>query len=828
MKKINKIVWIHIGILLLFYILFILCITKFQYVYGSNVDFFKQHATLPEYFRNLFYETGKLIPEFTLHLGSGENIFYYAYYGFLSPILLPSYLLPFLPMSIYIMIISIILLFISSLLIYYILRKNNFSYNTCFFASFLFLFSTSLTFHSHRHIMFVHYMPFLLLSLIGVHKYFHSHKSFLLILNIFLMILTSFYFSIPGILTVCIYALYEYLKLNSTFNYKDVIKFLFRIFLAIGASCFFLLPIFYIIKSGRSTNLSYNYQLFLPNTSIDFLMYGSYGVGLSAILWLSTIYQICKGKKENRVVALFLLFLTQFPIINLILNGGLYQNGKCFIPFLPLYILLIANTIETIDFKKRKWIYFLCLSIFLLKMKSLYPLLFIIDLTITLFSLYFYQTKNKSYYLIPILIISFSICIFANTQDHLMTIEEYEQNEKIKNYNYDTLLKDNVLYRFLTNNTNELNYSKAKNDYRITSYSSTTNAYYEDAFYNTFNNNDYYRNKFILNETNNLFFQQFMGVKYIMTNKKVPYGYEKIKSYEKKNLYQSENTFPIGYASSNLLNNKEFEKLSFNQQLEAFNNNIIISSKSKNANLKTLSEKIDLEYQITKVKNVTYQKKQDTYQIQSQENGKITLQLKNPIQDASLIIRFKMNDIPSCETGDTQITINGVSNKLTCQTWKYYNANETFDYILSSNENIDTLNITFAKGNYSLSDIEIYKIPNIYFKNNIQNIQKMTNIKTYTKHNILEGTIDISKDGYFLFTIPYDQGFEIKVDGQSQEYEQVNKAFLGFPIKKGSHKIELNFHAPFYNIGKKITIFSILFIGILLLFEKKSNTYDAD
>ncbi|MFQ9511209.1 MAG: YfhO family protein, partial [Lachnospiraceae bacterium] len=70
-------------------------------IYGSTIDWVTQHSIFPEYFRNQFYETGKLIPEFAFHLGGGQNMFHFSYYGFLSPIILISYFLPFVPMVSY-------------------------------------------------------------------------------------------------------------------------------------------------------------------------------------------------------------------------------------------------------------------------------------------------------------------------------------------------------------------------------------------------------------------------------------------------------------------------------------------------------------------------------------------------------------------------------------------------------------------------------------------------------------------------------------------------------------------------------------------------------
>ena len=60
--------------------------------------------------------------------------------------------------------------------------------------------------------MFVNYMPFLLLALLGVDRHFQKRKSGLLILSVLGMILTSFYFSVGGLLALTAYAVTEYLK----------------------------------------------------------------------------------------------------------------------------------------------------------------------------------------------------------------------------------------------------------------------------------------------------------------------------------------------------------------------------------------------------------------------------------------------------------------------------------------------------------------------------------------------------------------------------------------------------------------------------------------
>ena len=74
-KKFDKKDYLNITILALFVIAIVLILTRGKYIYGSTTDWKDQHYLLAEYFRNMFYSTGKLIPELALNIGGGQNIF---------------------------------------------------------------------------------------------------------------------------------------------------------------------------------------------------------------------------------------------------------------------------------------------------------------------------------------------------------------------------------------------------------------------------------------------------------------------------------------------------------------------------------------------------------------------------------------------------------------------------------------------------------------------------------------------------------------------------------------------------------------------------------
>lgn len=194
-------------------------------VFGAKVDWISQHSVLPDYFRRQFYATGELFPEFAANIGGGQNVYHFAYYGLYSPVLLFSYLLPFVKMADYMMAVQMTGLAASVLLMYTWLKKRGFQEKLCIGVSIVFLLSGPMIFHSYNQIMFVNYMPFLLTGLMGVDRYFDELKGRrtagigryaarqdgMLTVSIFFMIMTSFYFSIGGMLVLVLYGISRYL-----------------------------------------------------------------------------------------------------------------------------------------------------------------------------------------------------------------------------------------------------------------------------------------------------------------------------------------------------------------------------------------------------------------------------------------------------------------------------------------------------------------------------------------------------------------------------------------------------------------------------------------
>lgn len=397
-------------------------------IFGSKTDWISQHSVIPEYFRQQFYETGDFFPEFAPNIGGGQNIYNFSYYGLYSPVILFSYLMPSVKMGDYVMVSSMCMAALSAILFYLWLRSRAFSRPVSFWSALMLELSGPMIFHSSRHIMFVNYMPFLIMALWGIDRYFGNTENavcgnegrrnakngsgnggrennrnrneisrktgfclqrtffgrpWLYIAGVFLMILTSFYFSVGGILVLCIYGLHRYAQVrrkqrireyectklcgvrrgqlhrknraHGFFRYlceaarfgKDAAAFLLPIVTAVCMSAFLLIPTAYALAGKRDTAAGLSISsLFMPDFYDFRLFYNSYGIGLTSFAAVALVAGLFWKKAENRILILSCIAVLLFPVFPWMLNGGLYPRDKALIPFLPLLCYVTALYVQ--------------------------------------------------------------------------------------------------------------------------------------------------------------------------------------------------------------------------------------------------------------------------------------------------------------------------------------------------------------------------------------------------------------------------------------------------------------------------------------------------
>lgn len=803
--------------------------TRFSNVFGSNTDWINQHTIIPEYFRQTFYKTGNFLPNLALNYGAGENIFNLSYYGLLSPLILPSYLLPFLSMTTYITIINIIVLISSCLLFYTFLKKHNYDDLISLTTTLLFTLSAPLIFHMHRHIMFVNYMPFLIMSLLGVDNFIKHNKKILLIISIFLTIMTSYYYSVCSILVIGIYYIYAYLKNNEKFNIKqfikNLLKFISLILISIMMSGILLLPTMYTLLAGRgSSENTYNIiSLLTPYLKIHKIFCGTYAIGLSIIGFIAIIYLFYTKKRHNIVCATLISLVLFIPIFRYLLNGGLYLREKCFIPFLPLITYFVAYFLKDLFNKKINinhfviYITIICgLLYYFNQLQYCYLILIGFIILLLIYKKYPKNILIAGYLIIAALI----ICIGEALNEDIVTIKDYKTifNNNTQNTINEILTNDKEFYR-----TNNLDYSTTtinkiynSNYFTTNIYSSTYNKNYLDFVRNHFQNSMIDYNYFMISGNKNILFNSYMGVKYLYSSTDLGLGYTKIKD----NLYQNNLALPIIYGTNKIINTTEYEKIPYPYNLEVLLQNAI-TEETSNTSTKYNIEEVSLSYELISNDGVIINKEESGYILKVDKEGYLKIKLSKPIENKLLFIDLYGLKENSCSIDNIEITINNVSNVLTCKTWIYSNKNNTFHYLIND-EYIDILDIKLKKGTYTITDIKTYLLD----YNNLLNIkEEKVEMNIESIHNdTITGNITMKNDGYLVTTIPYDKGFKITIDGKDYTPVKVNVAFLGIKLTSGYHTITISYNSPWLKEGKIISLIG-LFIFIIISITEYKNKY---
>lgn len=838
-------------------------------IFGAKVDWFSQHSVLPDYFRQQFYATGKLFPEFAANLGGGQNIYHFAYYGLYSPLILPSYLLPFVKMSDYIMAVSVTGLTASVLLFYYWLKSRKTDTGTAFILSLMFLLAGPMIGQYSGQIMFVDYMPFLCLALIGVDRYFEQEKSALFTVSVFLMIMTSFYFSIGGMLALVLYGLHRYFeqreecKVTVSAFLRDGLCFVRPMFLAVLMSCFFLVPTALALTGGRSKGQNTSLAaIFIPQITVERFAYSIYGIGLTTLVITVLITGLLYRKVYEKVLTYGCVIVLVIPVFAYLLNGGLYIRDKVFIPFLPLHCYLIGIYLEKCRKSELSFIAgmipYIITTVFVYIARNQFAskgtgesiwkaLLAESILFLICYVLYCAMKRHrKETKEILMLALPSVICLavtmntfYQMKPDRYVSRKLYrdvagEQNRQAVK---EALKDDDGYYRTEQVGSDDENAADLNRiwdvDQNITSiYSSAYNPDYQTFRQKTFGLEEPFRNGMMQSVSKNPVFQRMMGVRYIVSDSDVP-GYTLVKKCGTTGIYQNKDAAPVMYATDHVMTEEEYKKLAFPYNQTAFLEYAVVEehTESSDQNIMTAYAPVNLKKNDNKTTSGTWiSETEDSWKIHAKKMKKITFSVQQLQQETTqkeqqesriLFLRFRVDN--AHPNKDVAVWINGIRNKLSAKDHVYYNENKTFTYAVPLKDGEDNISVRFSKGKYRLSHVQAY-LGSLPERSKALYQSEMQVDKKQTKDNVIQGTIQVKNDGWFITSIPYDTHFKMYIDGKETKIEKVNTAFLGCKIGSGKHEVKIVYHAPGVTAGKVLSLIGIAGFLLLLVREKGKST----
>ncbi|MDE5965397.1 MAG: YfhO family protein [Lachnospiraceae bacterium] len=858
----NAAVFRHLG-LTAFVLLLLLLPLPAGGLFGSEGDWISQHVAVAESLRQAMIAQKTWIPQF-IGLGGGSSVYEFSYYGLFRPDVILSCLFPNLEMKYVISLYAMFGVVASVNLCYLWLSRRRLS--ELFSLAGTVLFACAACFYqAHHQIMFVNYMPFLIMALLSVDTLLKRGKLCPLAVSLFFIYIHSFYYAPACLAVVFLYFLYE--SLYNRASHKDrhgmadrvLVKFLCAVVLSICLAAVLLLPTGLAILSTKKDGGSFAEAGLSPvDFTLEGLLYTPYGCGLTAINLYCLLHAVSglqfrvkyapeKGSKKQRkmgiskrnqrllclqgVFALTLLFIAFLPVASLVLNGFLYARAKILIPFLPLFCLVTAQRLRQFYLGRQRCSWLLFSFCLLPAIGSEWWPIVLIDcgilaVWIACQRMISIDNRKKQRIFWLAFLVPICFCFGVHMHDDYIKVNDTRQTLFSMAEQACSITDTQYRYDVLAHGLENCNLTAGESMNRTTMYSSVTNADYAAFFYDTMKNPIKIQNRVALLADENCFFQYFMGQRYLLTEKKhIPAGYHILSEKGGYALSENESVLPVCYGTSALMGEAEYSRLSYPENMEALCRYAVVPEYSADSGFSSHMEQqsAGMFFEETALKQLL--------EPDGTEKS-FRLPLRTPLTGQALLMSF---DVESKAGAQVDITVNGILNRLSSKNVPYPNHNHTFTYVISGDTPLTDLFITLSQGEYTVKELKLYTMDLQWLNHEkLYRTKAGQDGKSYREEetqaekseSIFSGIICMQEDGYLITSYPYKKGYHVMVDGRQVEAQKVNTAFMGFPLAAGEHWISISYNAPGLMAGLFISGLSLALLfaaGIVEIRQKKKG-----
>jgi uncharacterized membrane protein YfhO len=850
-KKFKHFISNNLGIFITFLASLIVIIAVFilQNVtpLGSNslltIDFFHQYGPMLSELYNRIHSGSNLLYSFNMAMGLPffRNFFNYLSSPFNLIMLFFSHRGLLASYSVIIGLKAIA----SSVTMYYYLKKK-FSYNGLYTIPLAILYAFCAYFTAYYwNIMWLDGLVFLPLITLGIEKIVNENKYLLYVISLAIMLFANYFIAyMICIFSVLYFIAYLIIK-TSKWDIKNILKkcliFGFSSLLAGGLCAWFLIPLYYGLQTISATSDVFPTSQYYAFTLKEFIFNHFSGVG-------STVLKSGISNAPNISVGIFPLALVIIFIINpniklktkvsyLVLLGILFFSF-IFAPadfiwhgfhvpndlpyrysFLYSFVIIIMAAYGITSIKKIKsfYVYFTyvlmligTLSLFIFNYSNIKKDMILLNgIVITIaFLCYIIYTKFDSFKkLIPYILIITSIleCIivvnnnWAVSQVEKFFYSDYNGTEKAL-----TKIRKNdkeLMYRIERTNILTYNDPSWYNYYGQTTFSSMA---YENMaiLQNSLGLPGNEINSYYYKETTPVYDLMF-NIKYFIGENKDINRYELISNTDNIVINKNDYTNGLMYGVS-----KNIKKWKYN-----LDNPFIIQNDYMK---KSTNSKEDVFEKIT-----NYQKEE----IYNKDGNKIIKYTINNPND-NLYFYYRSSNIDFIIVDDTLYFtnenyhyVNDLKYKLNIFSYTDFHEN----YILNTRTDKKTYTFYVGYNNYYSDNIMVYTINQKTFNNDYQILKNQKiNIEEFKEYYI-KGTIKNVENEAIYTSIPYDEGWNVYIDGEKISTYKIGNALLGFDLQKGEHTIELKYMIPKIKISLIFSIFSFFCLLLSLLIKKRNN-----
>lgn len=654
------------------------------------------------------------------------------------------------------------------------------------------------------------------LIMLGLEYLVNENKCFLYCISLGLCIFTNYYIAIMVCMAVILYfivLMVSYDKLRHPRIYlKKFIHWCVYSLLAGGLAACLLLPELYTFSLSASSDVSFPKTLSVYFSMLEMLTrqlinipvhlgldhYPNIYCGVFVFLLIPLYAMNKKIKTRERIgkFCILLVFLLAFNIniFNFIWHGFHYPNSlPCRQSFIYIFFVLIMAFEAFLHLKETNnkqlgaaiWIAvgFLFIAEALFTTDGTYDVksIYFSGAFILIYALLIGLHRRTDFKIPVVLFAAFAVSIIECTMNMEATgLGTTNRTAYLLDYNAvenvtDTIAKsDSGFYRM-----DKVTGARSKNDgawhnyHSVSTFSSTSNAGMSDLFgYLGFEHStNAYGYEGATMVTNSLF-----SVKYVISNQHLTES--RLVSYVTGNdgefIYKNNYTLPLGYMVPSDFEN-EWTPSSMYNGIE--NQNNMINAATGISNVFTLTYTFNSQSEVN---------------IEPIKNGHMYLVVSGTnVDSVGVRVNGSSSNYSGLKNGNHLIDLGYVT---------------TTDYIEVTSDEVMSLSV------YTLEEERFINAYNI-LNNNSLNITSHSDTK-------IKGTVTAQSDGTMLFSIPYDGGWSVYVDGKNVSTHAVKEALLGISISAGEHTIVLKYVPVNLIKGCIITLLCIMILVAVHLFRK--------
>ncbi len=778
-------------------------------------DGITQHATFLQY---LVKTNWNFINHFDFNIGLGADYFTtFIYYMIADPFNLLLILFPFSNFLITYSLLIIFKFLACGIFMYVYLRHKKITPRIAIPISALYMIGGFLLFTFPRHPDLSNGAIYLPLIILGVELIFDNKKPYLLLFSTFFCFISNFYIFYMVSVFVVLYTILYYFEIRKERSFKDFIfsvgKVAFWYLIGILLASLLTFPLLSaFIHSARSESkglkgysiiyyLSLIGKLFVPST-ISISYYTPLSFHFIMLLCLIPLFFFQSNKTYK--ICILVLFIGLFvPLFGWLMNGFNYVNNRWLFLFDFVVCVCLALSFKQLkentssnpnhsSFKEK--------VIHLGRQSFVMPLLFVVTLLFNQVTMWNYQKEFDDG------------TVWAQQE----TIEEQ----------YIANLQENSTTFFRTDKGHEAIFTD--------NYSNTPikNQYQGTYMYNTITNQEIYdflKSLGMYNATHTLgmsglnqrkAIQSLLSVLYYIPKKESVhlYGYHQTSC---ENVYQNEHYLPLGFLYLQKMSAKEYYELPIVERQAALMRYLIDFSYEERISYQTQTEPVSFTTLIDK--GIEYNQDQSLI-IVNEKNAQMHFNLSS-LTNQELYMNF---EFVTNKEKKQEIIIESDTMQYHQKVFKkgeqmYFDQKE-FSYCLGYYDTTKPIQVTVTflnPGTYSLKNLSFYTYSMEDFIADYQQLKENSMEITKQSKNTIKGKIKVLQDQASLFfSIPYNKGWKIKVDGKEKPLYQAQIGFMAVDLDAGEHEIELFYQTPYLKQGAIVSGCVAFFICGYVLYDQ--------